>query len=320
MAKTPPNERAAKRRKLAKKKHALPDGSFPIPNKTYLEKAKHRIGSAHPSKRAAARALINRRAKELGGSGLGDSKKKKKKRKPSVKATEGGFAAILLAKRKHDHSSSIHPGLDRSTKENWVDKAGGLPNYIRRIAKHIHSDSGLTISHAIAAAVRRVKVLCAKGNAEACAAVASWERKKASTRVTATDIRGRKLTDLEFAEIIARDPLVFAGRGVGASGSNRPFDESKYMRDPGSGKFSSKFTPTELIAGHRLVEAGIVNLQIGETFKLPGNTGWVQRNPGGYLVVGPAGLRVSFKTVAEAVQAAANIMVGQLRRVGEPTK
>lgn len=320
MAKTPPTERAAKRRKLAKKGHALKDGSFPIPNKEYLEKAKHRIGSAHPSKRAAAKALIARRAKELGGTGLGDSKKKKKKRKSSVKATEGNVAVIVLAKRKHDHPSSIHPGLDRSPKENWVEKAGGLPNYIRRIAKHIHSDSGLSISHAIAAAVNRVKVLCAKGNAEACAAVASWERKKASARVTATDVRGRKLTDLEFAEVLAKNPLIFVGRGVGASGSNRPFDESKYMREPGSGKFSSKFTPTEMIAGHRLVEAGIINLQVGDTFKLPGNTGWVQRSPGGYLVQGPAGLRVSFKTAAEAVQAGANIMVGQLRRVGEPVK
>jgi hypothetical protein len=55
---------------------------------------------------------------------------------------------------KANHSSRIHPGLDRKPGvSNWVDAAGGLPSYIERIAKHIHSDSGLSISHSIAAAV-----------------------------------------------------------------------------------------------------------------------------------------------------------------------
>ena len=187
--KTPPNERAAKRRKLAKKGHALPDGSFPIPNAAYLEKAKHRIGSAHPSKRAAAKALINRRAKELGRPGLGGqdpkSTPRKKKKKP-VKTSEDFSGAILLV------SSSVYPGLDRSPKANWVDKAGGLPNYIERIAKHLHYEKGMDISRAIATAVNVVKKMCATGElnwpghqtanagsqAEACAAVASWEKKR----------------------------------------------------------------------------------------------------------------------------------------------
>lgn len=318
--KTPPYERAAARRKLAKKGHALPDGSFPIPNVAYLRKAKKR---AHQGKNpAAAKAHIAKRAKALGRPDLipGADKKKKKKKKP-VKATDqSGTAILLVSRRKPGHSSRIHPELDRSPKANWVEKAGGLPNYIRRIAKHIHSDSGLSISHAIAAAVTRVKVLCAKGNAEACAAVADWEKKRASTRIKATSVRGRKLTDLELAEFFVDNGFSFVGRGVGASGSNKPFDESKYMRNPGTGKFSSKFTPAEMIAGHRIVEAGIINLQVGQTFKLPNNAGWVQRSEGGYLVQGPAGLRVAFRTASEAVQAAANIMIGKLRRVGEPTK
>jgi hypothetical protein len=327
MTKTPPHERARARRRLAKKGHALPDGSFPIPNAAYLEKAKHRIGSAHPSKRAAARALINRRAKELGRSGLGDSdQKKKKNKKRSVKATEPERRVILLV------SSSVYPGLDRSPKENWVDKAGGLPSYIERIAKHLHYEKGMDISRAIATAVNVVKKMCASGDlnfpgkqqanagsqAEACAAVASWERKKAGIRATATNVRGRKLTDLELSEILGQQ-ILLVGRGVGASGSNRPFDESKYLRGVG-GKFASKFSPAEMIAGHRIVEAGIINLQVGQTFKLPTGAGWVQRSAGGYLVQGPAGLRVAFRTASEAVQAAANIMIGKLRRVGEPTK
>jgi hypothetical protein len=125
--------------------------------------------------------------------------------------------------KKSTHSSKIHPGLDRSAKKNWVEKAGGLPSYIERIAKHIHYDSGLSISHAIAAAVNRVKVLCAKGNAQACAAVAQWEKKKASTRIKTTEIRGRKLNDFEFAEIIAKigyERLDFVQMASGVNGSS----------------------------------------------------------------------------------------------------
>lgn len=228
--------------------------------------------------------------------------------------------------KKADHPSSVHPGLDRSPKENWVDKAGGLPSYIERIAKHLHSDSGMDISHAIATAVNAAKKMCATGDlnwsgkqnvnpgsrAEACKAVAEWEKKKASISI--------KATDFEFSEIIAEigfSRLEFVNRAPGASGSNRPFDESKYLRNPGNGKFSAKFTPAELIAGRRIVEGSITNLQVGQTVKLPGDAGWVKRSSAGYLVQGPAGLSVSVRTLSEAVQAAANIMAGKLSRVGE---
>lgn len=224
-----------------------------------------------------------------------------------------------------NHSSKTHAGLERKSggPDNWVEKAGGLPSYIERIAKHIHSDSGLSISHSIASAVNRVKVLCAKGNAQACAAVASWEKKKASTRIKTTDITGRKLNDYEFSEIIAEvgyKRLDFVRRAPGASGSNRGFDESKYLRNPGNGKFSAKFTPAELIAGRRIVEGGITNLQVGQTFELPGDSGWVKRSSAGYLIQGPAGISVVARTLSEAVQAAANIIAGKLSRVGEVKK
>jgi hypothetical protein len=319
--KTPPVERAASRRRLAKKGQARPDGSFPIPNVAYLKKAIQAYGRAND--KAGAKAHIISRAKALGRTDLlpdswGSSSNTQKKKKVTA-IDRSDVTAILLAHYKKGHSSRIHPGLDRSPKENWVDKAGGLPQYIRRIAKHIHYDSGLSISHAIAAAVERVKVLCAKGNAEACAAVADWNRKRAQTRVKATEVRGRPLTDLEFAEILAKK-ILLVGRGVGASGSNRPFDEAKYMRDPTTGKFSSKFTPAEMIAGHRIVEAGIVNLQVGQMFRLPNNGGWVQRLEGGYLIQGPAGIRVTARTASDAIQAASNIMMGALSRVGETKK
>lgn len=85
-----------------------------------------------------------------------------------------------MAKRKGDHSSSTHPDVPNGPGTNWVEKAGGLPRFIRRVAKHIMADSGYTTSRAIAAAVSQTKKFAAKGNPEAIAAVAQWERMKAS--------------------------------------------------------------------------------------------------------------------------------------------
>lgn len=81
---------------------------------------------------------------------------------------------------------------------NWVEEAGGLPKYIKRIAKHLQK-KGMTEGHAIAVAVNAVKKMCATGDvnfpgaqqvnaasrAEACAALAEWEAKKAKARATA---------------------------------------------------------------------------------------------------------------------------------------
>lgn len=92
--------------------------------------------------------------------------------------------------------SDAYPGLDRSPKKNWVDKAGGLPRYIERIAKHLHYEKGKDIGQAIAIAVNVVKKMCgsgdtnfpgkqnvnAKSRAQACAAVAQWEAKKAKSK------------------------------------------------------------------------------------------------------------------------------------------
>lgn len=83
--------------------------------------------------------------------------------------------------------------LDRSPKENWVDRVGGLPNYIERIAVHL-VEKGMAVGHAIAVAVNAAKKMCATGDVnwpglqqvnpgsrgEACAAVAEWEAKKAA--------------------------------------------------------------------------------------------------------------------------------------------
>lgn len=74
--------------------------------------------------------------------------------------------------------------LDESPKSNWVEKEGGLPDYICRIARAIKR-SGKSTSQAIAIAVSRVKVWAsgkgvnAKTQAKAAAALAQWEKLKA---------------------------------------------------------------------------------------------------------------------------------------------
>lgn len=78
--------------------------------------------------------------------------------------------------------------LDSSPKKNWVEKSGGLPNYICKIAKGIMK-SGKSKSQAIAIAVSRVKKWAAGGDgveadtkAKAAKAVAQWEALKAKNK------------------------------------------------------------------------------------------------------------------------------------------
>lgn len=112
-------------------------------------------------------------------------------------------------------SSSGLPSLERAPgkHDNWVEDVGGLPKYIDRIARHLHSEKGMDIGRAIAVAVNACKRMCASGDlnykgkqnvnaksrAEACAAVAEWEAKKAKAHVT----KGQRvwLTDDEFADL-----------------------------------------------------------------------------------------------------------------------
>lgn len=98
-------------------------------------------------------------------------------------------------------SSRVYPGLERSPgdRDNWVERTGGLPSYIERIAKHLHYEQGMTISRSIAVAVNTVKRwakggtvtshgttkrITPKTQALAIKAVAEWEAKKARARAT----------------------------------------------------------------------------------------------------------------------------------------
>ncbi len=72
--------------------------------------------------------------------------------------------------------------------DNWVDYEGGLPAYIEEVAKSLHEKRGMTIQRAIATAVSRIKKWAAgEGDtnpdtkAKAAAALAQWEKMKASS-------------------------------------------------------------------------------------------------------------------------------------------
>lgn len=92
-------------------------------------------------------------------------------------------------------SSSAYPGLERKPggPDNWVEAVGGLPKYIERIAKHLHYEQHMSISRSIAVAVNTVKRwakggtvtvrgttkrVSPKTQAQAAAALASWEAKR----------------------------------------------------------------------------------------------------------------------------------------------
>jgi hypothetical protein len=67
---------AASREASKKAGHTMKDGSFPINNAADLARAKHDVGRAHDP--AAARAWIDKRAKELGEPAIGDKKKSRR--------------------------------------------------------------------------------------------------------------------------------------------------------------------------------------------------------------------------------------------------
>lgn len=109
----------------------------------------------------------------------------------SLAQVHGIVGAELLAELQQEAEVDLLLALHGTELANWVEKAGGLPGYIKRIAKHLQAE-GMDQSRAIATAVNAAKKMCATGDtnfpgkqqvnagsqAEACAAVADWEKKK----------------------------------------------------------------------------------------------------------------------------------------------
>ena len=228
-------------------------------------------------------------------------------------------------KLKADHSSRTHPDLPEKPggPDNWVEQVGGLPSFIKRVAKHIFYDSpGMTVSHAIAAAVEQCKKWAAKGNPKAAAAIAQWEAKRGLSHAK-TAIKKHKLSEgMEedgryidlglLTQSRKRGIYSVAGNSVSAKGTGvrgSAYDESKHPRQQG-GKFGAKISAVDLMAARRKIEAGITNLQPGQAFTLPNKVGWVKRMTGGsYFIQGNGGYTASVRTISEAIQAAAMLLV-----------
>lgn len=119
-------------------------------------------------------------------------------------------------------TSRVYPSLERKPggPDNWVERTGGLPSYIERIAKHLHYEKGYTISHAIATAVNVVKrwavggTVTRAGNtqhvspataAKAAKAVAEWEAKKRASHATPRHAK------ISLSLIYAGSPVDLAG-------------------------------------------------------------------------------------------------------------
>lgn len=82
--------------------------------------------------------------------------------------------------------------LDESPNKNWVEKAGGLPNYICRIARAVKRGGDKTTSQAVAIAVSRVKKWATGAGvdtdtqAKAATALTQWEALKTKNKAKKT--------------------------------------------------------------------------------------------------------------------------------------
>jgi hypothetical protein len=160
----------AKRRAMAKRGHALPDGSYPIGTEDDLRNAIRAAGRAKPADREKVKRHIVKRARALGKHHLIPAGWRH--------ARKALDAALEL---KYDTSPVGEPG----GRQNWVDKAGGLPPFIRAIA-HAMIRDGKDESRAIQLAVAAVRRWAAGGGdvtektrEKARAALARWEAMKA---------------------------------------------------------------------------------------------------------------------------------------------
>jgi hypothetical protein len=232
-------------------------------------------------------------------------------------------------------SSRMLPPLPNKADEtNWVEKAGGLPDYMVRVAKHIYYGGGhYTLDHAIAGAVEVTKARAAKGNKEAQAAVAQWEKMKSSgskklSIVEVSDNKKKVITAIKLFKVKkAKYPpqkrnemkarIKRAAKKVGAkvelaegnlATPKRAFNEAKYRRV--GGKFATKPSgevPTSK-GKPQTAKATIEALGVGADFNIPGLDGKIQRTEQGYVVTGPNGFKTTAATAQEAMAVAARLI------------
>lgn len=159
----------AQRDRLAGAGAAMPSGGFPIRNESDLRNAIQAYGRAKD--KAAAKRHIMKRARALGLTKL---------------LPESWTSTVSLAGQDVVELATAKGTLDWSPKKNWVDDEGGLPKYIEKIALALVR-GGHPRSRAIAIAISRCKRWAAGGEnvnadtrAKAAAAIAQWEKMKAS--------------------------------------------------------------------------------------------------------------------------------------------
>jgi peptidoglycan hydrolase-like protein with peptidoglycan-binding domain len=202
---------AAQRSKLADSGAALSDGSYPIRNASDLRNAIQAIGRAKDP--ARAKRHIIKRAKALGltsmlPDGWGSAVQEAwfeaiellaDRMQPTDDEIAIAEAALALDEGELEEAKKASPDFpipNKPGKTNWVEKAGGLPSYIRRIAEDVAAKRGGDVSRAIAIAVGVVKNWChghggnvtSKTRAKACAALAEWDAKRAKSKLSEAEV------------------------------------------------------------------------------------------------------------------------------------
>jgi hypothetical protein len=201
-------------------------------------------------------------------------------------------------------SASLPDIPNKKNKTNWVEKAGGLPKYIERIAKHLRSEKGMDTGRAIATAKNTVERWCAGGDdvkpdtkAKACKALAEWNRKKSKGKKNLSQddplviYEGVVVRASDRALIQEQGDIMLAVLDVPAP-DPEAFDYGRYQLHLAQARldlavtaFDPKKHPRDYKGKFREVLGG---LKAGESAKLPDGT-TVRRNKyeKDYIVTAP---------------------------------
>lgn len=186
--------------------------------------------------------------------------------------------------------------LDESPGSNWVEKAGGLPEYICQIARAIKR-SGKSTSQAIAIAVSRVKKWATGAGvdkdtqAKAAKAVAQWESKKAKNK-------GKRVA----ASRTSDDMICLASKGFNVDKVRREF-ENQGRQNRRTWRANNPNGPYDAEPAYEHIREMWTDHLIAETDKYDGN-GKLRKYP--YTVDGDSvtfGDPVEVKTQYVAVKA-----------------
>ncbi len=150
--------------------------------------------------------------------------------------------------------ASSSASLDASPNVNWVERGGGLPPYVRKLARGIMK-SGKSKSQAIAVAISQIKKWAAGGDdvnadtrAKAAAALAKWEKLKAKNKAGSL-----KLTAYPDGE---GEYLMLADNSFNTDNVRRAWEglQSSKRRSSGSPESYSYSWIRELWTDHIIVE------------------------------------------------------------------